>query len=69
MLIAVILPMLVVQAAGMSTVAPWTVEAARSPRIALLREDRDFVILDPRGHGLSEPRTCPELDGAQPFLG
>jgi pimeloyl-ACP methyl ester carboxylesterase len=53
---------------GMSTVVPWTAEAARSPRIALLRERRDFIILDPRGHGLSEPRTCPELDRAEPLV-
>ncbi|HEX6132374.1 MAG TPA: alpha/beta fold hydrolase [Longimicrobiales bacterium] len=52
---------------GMSAVGPWTADAARSARIALLRERRDFIILDPRGHGLSEPRTCPELDGAAPL--
>ena len=52
---------------GLAAVEPWTVEAARSPRIALLRASRDFIILDPRGHGLSQPRTCPALNGAVPL--
>ena len=52
---------------GMAAVEPWTAEAARSPRIAFLRERRDYIILDPRGHGLSQPQTCPELDGTAPL--
>lgn len=30
------------------------------------RERRDLIILDPRGHGLSEPATCSELSGGEP---
>lgn len=51
---------------GMSVIEPWAVEAARAERIHLLRERRDFIIFEPRGHGMSEPRTCPELNGAAP---
>ena len=51
---------------GMSVIEPWAVEAARAERIHLLRERRDFIIFEPRGHGLSEPHTCPELNGAAP---
>lgn len=35
---------------------------ARSERAGLHRRHRALVLLDPRGHGLSEARTCPELD-------
>jgi pimeloyl-ACP methyl ester carboxylesterase len=47
---------------GGGQVARGTVGTARSERAGLHRQHRALVLLDPRGHGLSEPRTCPELD-------
>jgi pimeloyl-ACP methyl ester carboxylesterase len=31
------------------------------------REQRDLIIIDVRGHGLSEPTLCPELHGGEPL--
>jgi pimeloyl-ACP methyl ester carboxylesterase len=47
---------------GGAQVARGTLGTARSERAGLHRRHRALVLLDPRGHGLSEPRTCPELD-------
>ncbi|HEX6052284.1 MAG TPA: alpha/beta fold hydrolase [Gemmatimonadaceae bacterium] len=44
------------------------VRLARSPRIDLLRRRRDFIIVEPRAHGLSEPRLCEEVNAARPLL-
>jgi pimeloyl-ACP methyl ester carboxylesterase len=51
---------------GLATVerAVWF---AGSSRYAILRQRRDLILIDPRGHGLSEPRSCPDLEGARPL--
>jgi len=38
-----------------------TQSTARSARVGQHRLHRAIVLLDPRGHGLSEPATCPEF--------
>jgi pimeloyl-ACP methyl ester carboxylesterase len=52
---------------GSAHVAPATVEVARSARAGLHRRHRALVLLDPRGHGLSEPDTCGELGTSMPL--
>jgi pimeloyl-ACP methyl ester carboxylesterase len=52
---------------GSAHVAPATVEVARSERAGLHRRHRALVLLDPRGHGLSEPDTCGELGTSMPL--
>lgn len=51
---------------GASEVRENIVRFARSPRIGLFRERRDFIVMEPRGHGYSEPRLCPGLEA--PFI-
>lgn len=43
-----------------------TDDFARSREWDLYRERRDVVILDPRGHGYSDPQTCMEGASAEP---
>lgn len=52
---------------GSPLVAVAAVDVARSLRLAAFRERRAIVLMDPRGHGLSDPAMCPELNGAQPL--
>lgn len=52
---------------GSPLVAVASVDVARSTRLAPFRQRRAIVLLDPRGHGLSEPAMCPELNAAQPL--
>lgn len=54
---------------GIGLVAPRTVATALSERAVQHRRHRAMVLLDPRGHGLSEPRTCPEADVAPLLAG
>lgn len=52
---------------GLDAIKINTADFARSKEWNLYRERRDVVILDPRGHGYSEPQTCTEdLSGAEP---
>lgn len=53
---------------GSPQVVPATIVVARSERTGLHRRHRTLVLLDPRGHGLSDPHTCPELDGSEPLV-
>jgi pimeloyl-ACP methyl ester carboxylesterase len=43
------------------------IRAAGSHPLDILRERRDLIVIDARGHGHSEPERCPELDGAAPL--
>jgi hypothetical protein len=52
---------------GDGHVATGSVFVARSLRVALHRQRRSVVLLDPRGAGLSQPETCPELNGSEPL--
>jgi pimeloyl-ACP methyl ester carboxylesterase len=49
---------------GSGLVERRTAGTALSPRADQHRRHRAMVLMDPRGHGLSEPRTCPEADVA-----
>ena len=53
---------------GESVIEQDAVRLARSPRIDLLRQRRDFIIIEPRGHGLSEPRLCDEVSAVRPLV-
>jgi pimeloyl-ACP methyl ester carboxylesterase len=35
----------------------------------IFRERRNLIVIDPRGHGYSDPVRCGELDGAEPLTG
>lgn len=53
---------------GEAVIEREAVRLARSPRIDLLRRRRDFIIVEPRAHGLSEPRLCDELTTVRPLV-
>lgn len=53
---------------GDAQVEPSTVAIASSPRVGLHRLHRAVVVLDPRGHGLSGPNVCAELNLEAPLI-
>lgn len=53
---------------GISGIETYTAHMALSDQFHLYREQRDLIIIDPRGHGYSDPQMCSDLNGLEPLL-